>query len=218
VLALLGAESTGKSTLGRDLAASLTADGHRALYVPEYLREFCDEHGRTPRREEQTHIAQVQCERIAAATRTHAWVIADTTSFMTALYSQWVFDDESLLAEAAAFQARVTLTLVTALDLPWVADGIQRDSPQAQRGIDQLLRSRLQAHALPFSVVSGLGGARLASARRAWQFALQVPAIDANAQRSTRTRWKHHCQYCDDPDCERAHVLGGWARSVQTPG
>ena len=64
VIALLGAESTGKTTLAHALAGALAArpslpraPAKRIAVVAEYLREFCDRHGRTPRREEQVHIA-----------------------------------------------------------------------------------------------------------------------------------------------------------------
>ena len=43
LICLLGAECTGKTTLTQALAAH-----YGALWVPEYLRVFCDQHGRTP--------------------------------------------------------------------------------------------------------------------------------------------------------------------------
>ena len=42
IVALLGAESTGKSTLARSLCAALAAQGRRVALVGEVLREFCD--------------------------------------------------------------------------------------------------------------------------------------------------------------------------------
>ena len=43
VFAIVGAESTGKSTLAEALAARLTdATGWRCTWVPEYLREWCE--------------------------------------------------------------------------------------------------------------------------------------------------------------------------------
>ncbi|MGZ5787179.1 MAG: AAA family ATPase, partial [Ramlibacter sp.] len=39
-IALLGAESTGKTRLARDLAAHLCLQGKRAEAVPEVLREW----------------------------------------------------------------------------------------------------------------------------------------------------------------------------------
>ena len=55
LIALLGAECTGKTTLAQALAQRLGV-----AWVPEYLRSFCDAKGRTPRHEEQAHIVQEQ--------------------------------------------------------------------------------------------------------------------------------------------------------------
>ena len=96
VVALLGAESTGKTTLAQALVTRLSVDGRRVALVSEYLREFCDRHGRTPRQDEQVDIADEQTRRIAAAARTHDLVIADTTALMIAVYSDPVFGDTSL--------------------------------------------------------------------------------------------------------------------------
>ena len=48
-IAILGAESTGKSQLADALANGLRSQGKTVSLVGEYLREWCDIHGRTPR-------------------------------------------------------------------------------------------------------------------------------------------------------------------------
>lgn len=48
VIALVGAESTGKTTLARELARVLAGRGVDAVMVPEALRDFCLQHDRTP--------------------------------------------------------------------------------------------------------------------------------------------------------------------------
>jgi nicotinamide riboside kinase len=93
VIAILGAECTGKSSLAQDLGAALAASGHDVAVVPEHLRVFCDTHGRTPRVDAQRAIARAQSARILAAGARHALVIADTTALVTAVYSGLVFGD-----------------------------------------------------------------------------------------------------------------------------
>jgi nicotinamide riboside kinase len=58
----------------------------------------------------------------------------------------------------------MALTLLTALDLPWVADGHQRDGEQVRAPVDTLLREWLLAHGLPWAVIGGTGPARLQQA------------------------------------------------------
>jgi nicotinamide riboside kinase len=164
VIALLGAESSGKTTLAGEIAATLSARGQRVARVDEALREFCIEHGRTPRREEQAGIAAEQSRRVDAAAADADVVVADTTALMIAVYSDFVFADRSLYASAETAQRGVDLTLLTALDLPWLADGLQRDGAHVQRPIDSLVRAALGRAGVAFTVVSGSGAARLACA------------------------------------------------------
>ena len=69
VIAVLGAESTGKTELARALAARLQQRGITTTLVGEYLREWCEREGRTPRPDEQAAIAAKQTRRIAEAAR-----------------------------------------------------------------------------------------------------------------------------------------------------
>jgi nicotinamide riboside kinase len=61
-IAILGAESSGKSTLAAALASHFDT-----VWVPEYLREFVETLGRVPREEDQYGIARTQVEREDAA-------------------------------------------------------------------------------------------------------------------------------------------------------
>jgi len=163
-IAIVGAESTGKSELARALAERLRAEfGLRATVVGEFLREWCDLESRTPRVDEQAAIAAEQQRRIdaAAAIDDVDVVVCDTTPLMTAVYSELIFADRSLDAFAAEAQRSAGHTLLTALDLPWVADGLQRDGPHVREPVDRLVRDRLVAWGCAWSVVTGIGPARV---------------------------------------------------------
>lgn len=162
IVALLGAECTGKSTLAESLAVHLNAG-----LVTEYLREWCDTHGRTPQRHEQAHIAAEQVARIEVAASRHALVICDTTPLITALCSEHYFNDDSLTASALAFQRRCDLTLLCAPDLPWQADGILRDGPAVRARFDARLRAALAGASLAWVGIEGVEAARLARALEA---------------------------------------------------
>ncbi|MFG6461305.1 AAA family ATPase [Roseateles sp. DXS20W] len=170
VVALLGAECTGKSTLAEALAAHFSAG-----LVTEYLREWCDTHGHTPQRHEQAHIAAEQARRIEAAAREHALVICDTTPLITALCSEHYFDDPSLTADALAFQRRCDLTLLCAPDLPWQADGFLRDGPGVRAAFDARLRTALARDGIAWVDVGGGDGQRLDGATQAIRCLLSAP-------------------------------------------
>lgn len=201
-VALLGGESSGKSTLARQLHQALAARGIHGALVPEHLRQWCEQAGRAPHAHEQAALAAEQTLRIEAACRSGAdVVIADTTALMVAAYSELYFQDSSLWPDAIAAQRRVGLTLLMGLDLPWVADGLFRDSPAVREATDALLRRELQGAGLAFQIVYGQGTQRLRGALRAVGTALGRELLPDDAVlREGTGRWR--CDACGDPDCE----------------
>ena len=175
VIGIVGAESSGKTQLALALHTRVAAEGLSAALVGEALREFCNERRRTPHQAEQTSIAAEQTRRIEVAAAAHSVVVADTTALMTAVYSELVFGDASLYAMAEQAHRRCDLTLLTALDLPWQADGLQRDGAHVREPVDALIRAALQRMSWPFAVIAGQGDARLQSAWRAVQQAWRLP-------------------------------------------
>jgi nicotinamide riboside kinase len=210
-IAIVGAESTGKTTLAQQLVPRLTRDlGLRVAAVPEVLREWCDHMGRTPQVHEQAALVRAQHERIQAAAAAHDIVICDTTALMTTVYSHMVFGDDSLQSRAVTLHRRMAHTLLMALDLPWVPDGLQRDGPHVRQPVDDLLRTLLIGQDLPWSLVSGFGDKRVESAidalapllreLKAPRSGLFTRLAERNAQPGARA-WR--CENCDDPACER---------------
>lgn len=164
LLCLLGAECTGKTSLAQALAAALPA-----VWVPEYLRHFCIEQGRTPYAEEQSHIAaQQQAFETAALAQAQAqglaWVVCDTAPLLTAVYSEYVFGDDSLYPTARTAQQRYALTLFLQPDFPWQADGLQRDGEHARVAVQTMLEREMALHTGPWHPLTGSPAQRLAQA------------------------------------------------------
>jgi nicotinamide riboside kinase len=163
-VALLGAESTGKSTLAQALGTRLPA-----IVVDEVLREFCQRHGRAPESSEQRSIADEQrlrerAAREEAAARGMTWVVCDTTPLMIALYSAHYFNDWSLIEPAIAHQSTYALTLLLEPDIDWVADGLQRESPGLRAHLHDMLLFTLAHHRVDYTPVRGRGPLRTARA------------------------------------------------------
>lgn len=209
-IAILGAESTGKSWLTQALAGVIQMRGQAVSMVDEVLRTWCDREGRTPQPHEQMGIAQAQAQAVAQITQ--GWVISDTTPIMTAVYSHMLFDDDSLYPMALAHQALYDTTLITGLDLAWVADGLQRDGPHVRGPVDTLVRQALDRAGIAYRVVYGQGHQRLNNAL----LALGLSGEDESARvtrenaqfaiNDGRTIWQ--CTECSDPDCEHKLFTG----------
>jgi nicotinamide riboside kinase len=214
-VAIVGAESTGKSQLAHALARALAQEfGLRCVVVDEWLRDWCEMQDRTPRADEQLGIALEHARRIAAAADADVDVVlCDTTPLMVAVYSDLLFDDRALEPVARECQSTMDMTLLTSLDLPWVADGLQRDGPHVRAPVDARVRARLIDWQAPWSLVSGTGLARLGSALDALRPLLRERArlepstglfsrLVGSEAGPLRPRWV--CERCDQPECELA--------------
>ncbi len=109
--------------------------------------------------------------------------------------------------------ADTSLSLLTALDLPWVSDGMQRDGAHVREPVDTALREMLQRHALPWVLVSGSGAARVEAALDAVAPLLrQAPTPRGGLLTRLQQRdaaapaWQWVCDKCDVPECEHAQL------------
>lgn len=205
-IALLGAESTGKSTLAEAMASHLRAAGHPARAVPEVLRAWCLREGREPRPEEQFAIAREQEQCVEEACTQAGIVVADTSALMVAIYAARLHDNDPLYRYAVQRQRAYDITLVMGLDLPWVPDGLHRASVQVRDAVDACLRAELVRAGLAYRVIYGTGPQRLAHALAAANVAPQASG-DALPDTGSRAvaeagKWVWSCEKCSDPECE----------------
>ena len=150
-VAIIGSASSGKTTL-----AAALAERYGAIWVPEYLREFVDTVQRVPVEEDQIHIARTQVEREdAAIVRGGNYIFCDTTPLMTAVYSRHYFGGIRPDLEALLQSRHYDLTLVCAADLPWVPDGLHRESQDVSAIINGLLDEELEARRVQYTRISG---------------------------------------------------------------
>lgn len=150
-VAILGAESSGKSTLAAALAAR-----YDTVWVPEYLREFVEVHQRVPCAADQFLIASIQLERERAAEPgANGMLFCDPTPLMTVIYSRYYFGAPDARLAALADNLHYDATFVTAPDTPWEADGLQRESESVRQIIHQMLLDELAARKIAYTMVTG---------------------------------------------------------------
>ena len=125
-IALLGGESSGKTTLARALAAAL----HTA-WVPEYGRELWEALRRTLHQDEllqvaRTQVALEEAHTADAQVQSAGWLVCDTTPLTTLQYC--LHDHGQAPAELQRLARRpYALTVLCQPDFDFVQDGCRRD-------------------------------------------------------------------------------------------
>ena len=151
-----GPESTGKTTLARDLAAAFAT-----TWAPEFARGHLDRKygGATlspPCREEDLpEIARGQlAAEDDAARRSNGLVVCDTDLYATWFYAEEYFGACPEWIRATARARRYDLHLLLEPDVPWVEDP-QRDLPHRRAAMHGWLRRALAADGRARRAVAG---------------------------------------------------------------
>lgn len=122
-VAVLGGESSGKTTLASALAERLGT-----VWAPEYGRERWVEKSGVLAYEDMLHIGQVQVAREAALVQeAKRFLLCDTTPLTTLCYSLEMFGRADPQLDVLAGRAYDTI-LLCAPDFPFVQDGTRRDT------------------------------------------------------------------------------------------
>jgi NadR type nicotinamide-nucleotide adenylyltransferase len=160
-VALVGGESTGKSSLARALAARLDT-----AHVEEYGRELWEERAGWLEFSDLVLIAdeQVAREEVAAG-KAREWLFCDTTPLTTLFYSHHMFGCADPALEALAGR-RYGLTVLCQPDFPFVQDGTRQDAAFRQRQHNWYV-AELTRRKVPFVAAAGGLEERVALVERA---------------------------------------------------
>jgi NadR type nicotinamide-nucleotide adenylyltransferase len=159
---VLGAESTGTTTLARDLA------GHYGCaWVPEYGRTYVEQR-QTPTIDWHTddfvHIARrQQAEEDTAARRGGRLLICDTDALATSVWHERYLGTTSPEVTRLAAARSYSLYILTGDDIPFVQDGT-RDGEHIRSWMTERFRQVLIARTNPWIEVRGTRDERLATA------------------------------------------------------
>lgn len=159
---VLGAESTGTTTLARALA-----EHYRTSWVPEYGREYCEKHwyeGYAWRAEEFTHIALEHRRREELAAReANRVLICDTDALATSVWHERYLGQPSPEILEVARAGRHGLYILTGDEIPFVQDGL-RDGEHIRHRMHLRFKEVLSTWGPPWIEVRGSREERLAQA------------------------------------------------------
>jgi HTH-type transcriptional regulator, transcriptional repressor of NAD biosynthesis genes len=161
---LLGAESTGKTTL-----ACVLAEAFGTVWNPEYGRPYTElgrDHSSPWTSDEFTHIARIQCwYEDVLAPQARGVLFCDTDAFTTAVFHE-VYLGAPTTAFAELVERTYDLTIVCGLDVPWAHDGIREFETQ-RRWMHERYLARARESGAEWMLVEGPLEQRLAEARAA---------------------------------------------------
>ena len=161
---LFGPESTGKTTLSKQLARH-----YNSVWTPEYAREYLQNKWNNERKTCEPKdllpiaIGQMALEN-ALAKKTDSVLICDTDLLETKVYSEaYYLGTCDPILEKYALQNTYDIYFLTYIDTPWEADDL-RDKPEERLNMFQAFQETLIKYNRPYVLLKGDKKTRLKTA------------------------------------------------------
>lgn len=152
---LVGAESTGKTTLAQNLARHF-----HTVWIPEYGRIYAEGKLHLPdystwHTHEFADIARAQTALIKQLSpRANKYLFIDTDAFATSIWHRRYMNSRSPAVERLAKKTLADFYLVTAPDVAFVQDGT-RDGEHIREWMHETFLSELERLKKPYAVITG---------------------------------------------------------------
>lgn len=159
-IALFGPESTGKTTLAKQLA-----EYYKTEWVPEFARDYLQEKWDVSQQicdvDDMLPIAygQTQLENNSALIA-NKYLFCDTNLMVTKVFSEVYYKFCDPLLDQAALAHEYDLFFLTDIDVPWEKDDL-RDSPEKRESVFAVFKQSLIDNKKPFITLSGDKNLRL---------------------------------------------------------
>ncbi len=158
-IAITGPESTGKSSLCKQLA-----EHYNDLWVPEVARDYIDKLNKAYDQSDILAIAKKQMEaEDVAASQANKFLFCDTELMVTKIWSEHKYYECDPWILNQIEERKYALYLLCDIDLPWEYDP-QREHPDLRSHFFNLYHEELKRRKLNFKIVSGIGEERIKNA------------------------------------------------------
>ncbi|HWZ15482.1 MAG TPA: ATP-binding protein [Mucilaginibacter sp.] len=158
-IAIVGPESTGKSTMSAYLA-----NHYHTVWVPEFARGYCEKLTAPPTWQDEINMfyGQLALEK-ELLPKANKLLICDTTFITVKIWSDQIFgkSPQEVLDELPKHP--YDLYLLLSIDLPWQDDPL-RDFPHMREHFMAIWHKELQALNAQYEVITGTGTERYNSA------------------------------------------------------
>lgn len=153
-IAMFGPESTGKTTLARQLA-----EHFQTVWTPEFARDYLQQ------KWDKTHqiceledllpiaIGQVRLEN-EKLLKAKKYLFCDTNLMVTKVFSEMYYNYCDPILDKAARKHKYDLFFLTNVDFPWIKDDL-RDKPSDRENTFEIFKNALTENQKPFIILSG---------------------------------------------------------------
>lgn len=149
-IVITGPESTGKTTLAKQLAQRLAAP-----WVQEYARSYLEQLDRPYDLNDILIIGEAQMAQQAAIYQNNpAYLICDTSFLVLKIWAEVKFTQNNKWLETQFLQDPVDLYLLCEPDIPWTYDPL-RENPDDRYALFNLYHQALQTHQKHYQIIKG---------------------------------------------------------------
>jgi NadR type nicotinamide-nucleotide adenylyltransferase len=151
-IAIVGPESTGKSTMSQQLAKF-----YKVPWVPEYARYYCAALTTDCTLQDEINMfhGQLALEEAVLATAQTDFIICDTTFVTVKIWSDEMLGETPQIVLDALKNKPYDFYLLLDIDLPWQDDPL-RDFPHKRQHFMQVWHQELKSLNANYQVISGI--------------------------------------------------------------
>jgi NadR type nicotinamide-nucleotide adenylyltransferase len=157
-IAIIGAESTGKTTLSQQLA-----DHFSGIWVPEYARNYVASLGRPYRYQDVLHIASVQKKEYSKEYNARI-VFFDTDLIITKVWFEVCWKGSPSWVVDEIINSKFDGYLLCDTQIPWQPDDVRENGGEMRETLHHVYLKNLNDYHKNYQIVTGLGNERFDNA------------------------------------------------------
>ena len=162
IIAITGAESTGKSTLAEELSRH-----YKVPFESEFARDYVKAIENKYTFSDIEYIAKKQIEQYKKLIESgNKLVILDTWLLITKVWFDVVFKKVPAWVEQSILETPIDLFLVCDIDLPWIKDNVRENGGDSRIKLHKRYIEEIEDHGFQYSIVKGTGTERTQNAIR----------------------------------------------------